>query len=46
MDGLAAAVANAVKAATGVRVCELPITPEKLLEALHPQGSAREEGAQ
>jgi xanthine dehydrogenase YagR molybdenum-binding subunit len=30
--GSAAAVANAVYHATGIRVRELPITPEKLLE--------------
>ena len=33
MDGLAPAIGNAVAAATGVRIYELPITPEKLLEA-------------
>lgn len=33
ITGVAAAVANAVWHATGVRVRELPITPEKLLEA-------------
>lgn len=34
MDGLAPAIANAVEAATGVRITELPITPEKLLERM------------
>lgn len=34
MDGLAPAIANAVAAATGVRIRDLPITPERLLEAL------------
>ena len=34
MDGLAPAIANAVAAATGVRIRDLPITPEQLLEAL------------
>ncbi len=34
MDGLAPAIANAVHAATGVRITELPITPEKLHAAL------------
>ena len=31
MDGLASAIANAVYAATGVRLNDLPLTPEKLL---------------
>ena len=34
MDGLAPAIANAVFQATGVRMTDLPITPEKLLRAL------------
>ena len=34
-----AAVANAVANATGVRVREVPITPEKLLPLLNPHGS-------
>lgn len=34
MDGLAPAIANAVKSALGVRINELPITPEKLLAAI------------
>lgn len=34
----AAAIANAVYAATGVRVHELPITPEKILAGLEVQG--------
>lgn len=33
MDGGAPAIANAIYNATGLRVCELPITPEKLYEA-------------
>ncbi len=33
MDGLAPAIANAVEAATGLRITDLPITPEKLLRA-------------
>ena len=37
MDGLAPAIANAVYAATGVRMNDLPITPEKLLERLQSQ---------
>lgn len=35
IDGLMSAIANAVDAATGVRIVELPITPEKLMEKLH-----------
>ena len=35
-----AAVANAVAHATGVRVREVPITPDKLLPLLNPHGSA------
>ncbi|HEX2574450.1 MAG TPA: xanthine dehydrogenase family protein molybdopterin-binding subunit [Polyangia bacterium] len=34
MDGPAAAVANAISRATGVRVTEIPATPERLMEAL------------
>jgi CO/xanthine dehydrogenase Mo-binding subunit len=37
----AATIANAVAAATGVRVTELPITPERLLAALDAAGAAR-----
>lgn len=32
MDGLAPAIANAIEAATGMRIADLPITPEKLHE--------------
>ncbi len=39
MDGLAPAIANAVAAATGVRIRDLPITPEKLLAAVRAQRS-------
>ena len=35
MDGVAPAVANAVFHATGVRIYDLPITPEKVWRALH-----------
>ncbi|HMO49533.1 MAG TPA: xanthine dehydrogenase family protein molybdopterin-binding subunit [Kiritimatiellia bacterium] len=34
MDGLAPAVANAVKSALGIRINTLPITPEKLFAAM------------
>lgn len=37
MDGLAPAIANAVKSALGVRLNELPITPEKIFAAMQPQ---------
>ena len=36
MDGLAPAIANAVEAATGQRIRQLPITPEAIFAALHP----------
>ena len=34
MDGLAPAIANAIKAATGIRMNRIPITPESLWEAM------------
>jgi CO/xanthine dehydrogenase Mo-binding subunit len=34
------AIANAVFAAVGVRIDELPITPEKILRALQARGGA------
>jgi CO/xanthine dehydrogenase Mo-binding subunit len=40
MNGLAAAAANAVRHALGVRVAEIPITPERLLAALREAGRA------
>jgi CO/xanthine dehydrogenase Mo-binding subunit len=33
MDGGAPAIANAIYNATGLRVCELPVTPERLFDA-------------
>lgn len=36
MDGVAPAIANAIYNATGVRLRELPFTPEKVWRALHP----------
>jgi CO/xanthine dehydrogenase Mo-binding subunit len=36
--GIAAAIANAVEDAIGVRIRELPITPEKVLHALQSRG--------
>jgi CO/xanthine dehydrogenase Mo-binding subunit len=35
------AVANAIFNAVGVRIDELPITPEKILRALKARGSAQ-----
>ena len=35
----AAAVGNAVKDATGVRVCDLPLKPERLWSSLHPEAN-------
>jgi xanthine dehydrogenase YagR molybdenum-binding subunit len=40
--GVAAAVANAVFDAVGIRCRELPITPARLMEALHPGRGRRE----
>jgi CO/xanthine dehydrogenase Mo-binding subunit len=37
---VSAAVANAVKDATGVRITELPLTPERVWRALRPAGPA------
>jgi CO/xanthine dehydrogenase Mo-binding subunit len=39
----AAAIANAVHDAIGVRVSELPITPERVVAALHKQSDKRRE---
>ena len=36
-----AAVGNAVQRATGVRILDLPITPEKVLRALRAQADDR-----
>jgi carbon-monoxide dehydrogenase large subunit len=37
----AAAIANAIESATGVRVTKLPITPERMLEALYARGGRK-----
>ena len=37
LDAIPAAIANAVAAAVGVRITELPITAEKIHRALHPK---------
>jgi len=39
---IAAAIANAIYHAVGVRIKSLPITPEKLLRALKEKGGAKE----
>ena len=39
--GIAAAIGNAVYHATGVRIRELPITPDKILSALQHEGIDR-----
>jgi CO/xanthine dehydrogenase Mo-binding subunit len=41
--GIAAAIANAVYDAVGVRITDLPITPEKILRALGKLSPARVE---
>ena len=41
---LCLAVANAIFNAVGVRIDELPITPEKVLRAIKAQGGARPQG--
>jgi xanthine dehydrogenase molybdenum-binding subunit len=38
---IAAATANAIYNATGVRICELPFTPENVYRALHAPAGAR-----
>lgn len=40
MDGVAPAVRNAVLDATGVAINELPLTPERVWQALHAAGDA------
>jgi putative selenate reductase molybdopterin-binding subunit len=38
IDGIAPAIANAVADAIGVRVRQIPLTPERILRALRGQG--------
>jgi putative selenate reductase molybdopterin-binding subunit len=38
LDGPAPAIANAVRDATGVRVYEIPMTPERVLQAMRSEG--------
>ena len=39
IDGMAPAVANAVADALGVRVHQIPLTPERVLRAIRGQGA-------
>ncbi|HYF90714.1 MAG TPA: molybdopterin cofactor-binding domain-containing protein [Symbiobacteriaceae bacterium] len=43
MDGVAPAVANAIFAATGVRMTEIPLTPERVWKALQESRRAKKE---
>lgn len=43
MDGLAPAIANALKRATGVRFHQIPITPEAIFEAMENGSQAKTE---
>jgi putative selenate reductase molybdopterin-binding subunit len=39
IDGMAPAVANAVADALGIRIPQIPLTPERVLHAIHDQGA-------
>ena len=39
IDGMAPAVANAVADALGMRIRQIPLTPERVLRAIHAQGA-------
>src|SRR6266516_4635869 len=39
IDGMAPAVANAVADALGIRLRQIPLTPERVLHAIHAQGA-------
>ncbi len=41
IDGLAPAVANAVADALGIRIPQIPLTPERVLRAIHAQGAKK-----
>ena len=41
VDAMAAAVANAVADALGVRIRQIPLTPERVLRAIHAAGAER-----
>ena len=41
LNGIAPALANAVADALGIRIRQLPLTPERILRAIHAQTAAR-----
>ncbi len=41
INGMAPAVANAVADALGVRIWQLPLTPERVLRAIHAAATKR-----
>ncbi len=41
IDGMAPAVANAVADALGIRIRQIPLTPERVLRAIHAQGTKK-----
>ncbi len=41
IDGMAPAVANAVADALGIRIRQIPLTPERVLRAIHAQGAKK-----
>jgi putative selenate reductase molybdopterin-binding subunit len=41
LNGIAPALANAVADALGIRIRQLPLTPERILRAIHAQNNAR-----
>lgn len=41
IDGMAPAVANAVADALGIRISQIPLTPERVLRAIHAQGTKK-----
>src|SRR6266849_4665993 len=43
IDGMAPAVANAVADALGIRIRQIPLTPERVLRAIHAQGAENKE---
>ncbi len=43
IDGMAPAVANAVADALGIRIPQIPLTPERVLHAIHARGAKNKE---
>ena len=41
LQGMGAALANAVADAIGVRIRQVPLTPERVLRAIHAQGAKK-----